>query len=262
MIQPVKFRREQLAVEIHPDRARMGAAAAEAAAARIRELIEREGQAKVIFACAASQVECLTALRSNSSIDWSRVTAFHMDEYVGMTKEHPASFRRFLQEHLVKYVPLAAFHEIGGDAPDIEAECRRYAELLEANQPGLVIMGIGENGHIAFNDPPVCDFQDPVLIKKVELDEVCRQQQVNDGAFPTLDDVPRYALTLTVPALTRVPRAIVVVPGPTKSAAVRAALNGPIETACPASILRRHPNATLYLDRDSAALLDEAAAHA
>ncbi len=254
-----RFQVERLNVEVHDTRAAMGQAAGALAASHLKRLIAADGQAAVIFASAASQAECLAALRSDATIDWRRVTAFHMDEYVGMTGDHPASFRRFIREHLLDHVPVRAFYGLSGEAPDAEAECVRYAALLAEHCPGLVILGIGENGHLAFNDPPVAQFDDPKAVKVVELDEVCRNQQVHDGAFPTLADVPKTALTLTMSRLTAVPSAVVVVPGPTKRQAVRAALQGPIETACPASILRTHQNATLFLDATSAALVSGAA---
>lgn len=249
------FQVDQLSVNIYPTRAEMGRAAASAVAAHLRGMLESEAEAAVIFASAPSQIECLTALRTEPGIDWARVTAFHMDEYVGMAESHPASFRRFIREHLLDLVPVKGFHGLRGEASDALAECRRYAALLAERKPGLVILGIGENGHLAFNDPPVADFHDPLIVKEVELDEVCRNQQVHDGAFQSLDDVPRTALTLTMSALMGVPRAVVVVPGPTKRQAVRATLEGPIATACPASVLRQHPNAALFLDADSSAFL-------
>jgi len=200
-----------------------------------------------VFASAVSQDPFLAALRTQE-IDWPRVTAFHMDEYAGMSGDHPASFRRFLRERLFDHVPVAAFHQLDGEASDVPAECERYAQLLRAAAPCLVIMGIGENGHLAFIDPPVCRFDDPRDVRGVELDDVCRTQQVHDGAFATLEDVPRRALSLTVPLFLRVPRALVFVNGEHKSAAVRAALEGPIAETCPASALRRHPSAILFLD--------------
>jgi glucosamine-6-phosphate deaminase len=207
----------------------------------------------VIFASAPSQNELLAALRADSAIDWRRVTAFHLDEYVGIGSSHPASFRRFLRDRLFDHVPVAAFHGLDGEAPDLAAECARYSALLARERPALAILGIGENGHLAFIDPPVCDFGEPADVRVVELDEACRSQQVHDGSFSHLEDVPRTALSLSIPFLLRVPRAVAVVPGPAKRAAVRRALEGPVTTACPASVLRRHPHATLFLDGDSAA---------
>lgn len=232
----------------------MGRAAAAAAANALNEAIAANGEARVILASAPSQNELLQHLLA-APIDWSRVTIFHMDEYVGLGADHPASFRSYQQQHVLSRIKPRAFHGIRGEAPDAEAECRRYAALLAEAPIDVVCLGVGENGHLAFNDPPVADFADPVLVKVVELDEVCRQQQVNDGCFPTLDAVPRHAITLTIPALLGGRELFCVVPGPRKAAAVRATLRGSIDTSCPASILRRHPRARLYLDTASAAEL-------
>jgi glucosamine-6-phosphate deaminase len=243
-----------LEVRVFADPAEAGSAGAEMAAAIMRNEIARAGRAAVVFASAVSQDPFLAALRAQE-VDWTRVTAFHMDEYAGMAADHPASFRRFLRERLFDHVPVAAFHELDGEAADAEAECARYAGLLGQADPCLVIMGIGENGHLAFIDPPVCDFHDPRDVRAVELDDVCRMQQVHDGAFARLEDVPRRALSLTVPFFLWVPRALVFVNGEHKAAAVRAALEGPVEEACPASALRRHPAAILFLDPAAAWLL-------
>ena len=245
---------DQLRVEIHADRAALGQAAADAAIGAISDVVPAQDAAAVVFAAAPSQNETHTALRAQPGIDWRRVTAFHLDEYAGMSRDHPASFRRFLRRSLFDHLPIREFHEMQGDAPDLLRECGRYSALLREADPQVCLLGVGENGHLAFNDPPV-DFDDPQDVKIVELDEVCRNQQVHDGCFLALDDVPRQALTMTVPAIMRIPRLIVVVPGPAKAPAVRAALRGVIAPECPASILRRHPNATLFLDRDSASLL-------
>jgi glucosamine-6-phosphate deaminase len=245
--------RGRLRVEAYPTRPAMGAAAARVVSDAIRTLLARDGKASVIFASAPSQNEFLEALRADPGIDWSKLTAFHLDEYVGIAPDHPASFRRFLVDRLFSHVKVAAFHGLDGQAKDLAAECTRYAALLAQAAPALAILGIGENGHLAFIDPPVCDFAEPSSVRVVELDEPCRRQQVNDGCFPTLESVPRTALSLTVPLLMSVPRAVAIVPGPAKRAAIRAALEGPVTTACPASILRRHPDATLFLDEASAA---------
>ena len=205
----------------------MGLAAARAVAEAIRDLLARDGRAAVIFASAPSQNEFLAALRQEPGIDWPKLTAFHLDEYVGIAPDHPASFRRFLVDRLFAHVKVAAFHGLDGQAPDLAAECARYAALLRQAAPALAILGIGENGHLAFIDPPVCDFAEPADVRVVELDEPCRRQQVNDGCFPSLDEVPRTALSLTVPFLLRVPRAVAIVPGPAKRAAIQAALRGP-----------------------------------
>ena len=239
------FTSGNLAVRVYSTRQEMGAAAA---------LLVEEFLAPgtgVIFAAAPSQNEFLTGLRGSRKIDWPRIAAFHLDEYAGLSADHPASFRRFLKERLLDRVPVAAFHQLHGDAPDLHAECARYAALLADARPGLAILGIGENGHLAFIDPPVCDFSDPQDVRVVELDPVCRMQQVHDGAFARIEDVPARALSLTIPAIMRTPRLVVIVPSAAKRRAVEAALEGEIVESCPASILRRHPNATLFLDQDS-----------
>jgi glucosamine-6-phosphate deaminase len=253
---PRRLERGRLAVDVHRDRAAMGAAAARLVAARIREQAERDGRAAVIFASAPSQNEFLAALRDDPTVPWAKVTAFHLDEYVGVGPRHPASFRRFLADRLFDHVRVRAFHGLDGEAADRAAECARYAALLQRERPGLAILGIGENGHLAFIDPPACDFADRLDVRVVELDEPCRRQQVHDGGFARIEDVPHTALSLTIPFLLRVPRAVAIVPGPAKRAAIQAALDGPVTPACPASILRRHPNATLFLDDESAALVE------
>jgi len=231
----------------------MGRAAAALVSAHIKHLVARDGRAAVIFASAPSQNEFLAALRADPTIEWAKLTAFHLDEYVGIKAHHPASFRRFVRERLLDHVPVRAFHGLDGQAPDLAAECARYTALLQGERPGLAILGIGENGHLAFIDPPFCDFRDPATVRVVELDEVCRKQQVHDGSFARLDEVPSTALSLTIPFLLGVPAAVAIVPGPAKRAAIEAALDGPVTRACPASILRRHPGATLFLDETSAA---------
>lgn len=247
----------RLRVEVFPSRPMMGLAAARTVAEAIRNLLAREGRAAVIFASAPSQNEFLAALRQEPGIDWPRLTAFHLDEYVGIAPDHPASFRRFLVDRLFAHVKVAAFHGLDAQAPDLASECARYAGLLRHAAPALAILGIGENGHLAFIDPPVCDFAERADVRVVELDEPCRRQQVNDGCFPSLAEVPRTALSLTVPFLMRVPRAVAIVPGPAKRAAIQAAVRGPVTTACPASVLRRHRDATIFLDEDSASGLGE-----
>ena len=246
---------DQLHVEIHPDRAAMGAAAAARAADILRAAIAAKGSARIIVASAPSQDELLAGLTAAPGIDWSKVTVFHMDEYVGLPAGHPATFRAYQEQHLLAKVQPAAFHGIRGEAADPQAECARYAALMGEAPIDLVCMGIGENGHIAFNDPPVADFGDPAAVKVVELDEACRRQQVNDGCFPDIASVPRFAISLTCPTLMSGETLVCVVPGPRKAAAVRATIQDPVSTACPATILRRHPDATLYLDEASAALI-------
>lgn len=252
---PASYFVDQLEVCLYPDKHEAGRAGAAIAAAEIRAMLARDGQAGVIFASAVSQDPFLAALRREAGVDWTRVTAFHMDEYAGMSADHPASFRRFLRDRLTDHMPLRAFFELHGEAADLEGECQRYAALLEQAQPGLVIMGIGENGHLAFIDPPVCNFSDPQNVRVVELDAICRMQQVHDGQFERLEDVPRRALSLTIPLFMKIPRALVFVNGASKSAAVKATLQDPISEMCPASALRRHPQATLFLDPEAASEL-------
>lgn len=259
MTPPRLLRADRLAVEIHPDRAALGRAAGQAVAAHLRALLAKQGGARVIFACAPSQDEFLAALIAASrsaelGFDWSRVTAFHMDDYVGFAADHPQSFRRYLRAHLLDHVAVGAFHPLPAERPPAVA-CAAYAALLAAAPIDLICLGIGENGHLAFNDPPVADFDDPALVKGVALDEACRRQQVNDGCFPTLPDVPTHALTLTLPVFRDARRLSVHVPGPRKAAAVRATLRDPRSTACPATLLRDHPDATLYVDEAAAAEL-------
>lgn len=247
---------DRLEVRIFADKQQAGSQGASIAADEIRRLLRRDGQAAIVLASAVSQDSFLAALRQEPDVDWPRVTVFHMDEYAGMSRHHPASFRRFLRERLTDRVPVRAFHELQGEARDLDAECRRYAALLQEARPGLVVMGIGENGHLAFIDPPVCSFNDPKTVRRVMLDEICRMQQVHDGQFERFEDVPEAALSLTVPFFLKVPRALVFVNGEWKSAAVRATLQGPITEACPASALRRHPHATLFLDAAAASQLN------
>lgn len=241
-------------VRICSTRVDMGQASAALGAAAIARAIETEGRAVVVFASAVSQNEFLDALAASDRIDWSKVVAFHMDEYIGLGPDHSASFRRFLNDKLWSRVKPSAFHQLGGEASDIDAEIRRYSDLLEQEKPSICFGGIGENGHLAFNDPPV-NFEDTELVRAVELDEVCRRQQVFDGAFGHITEVPRTALTITVPALARIPTVILNVPGSNKADAVRRSVEGPVTPDCPASILQRHANATLFVDVDSAALL-------
>lgn len=249
---------DRIAVEVHPDRTAMGRTAARAAAECIAGAVAANGEARVIFACAPSQDEFLSALvdpdACGISVPWEKVTAFHMDDYVGISSGAPQSFRYYLQEHLLKHVNIGKFFPLEADSPDLGAVAQQYARELRRKPIDLICMGIGENGHIAFNDPPVADFDDPELVKIVELDPGCRQQQVNDGCFPNIEAVPRHALTLTIPVFRSARRLSVHVPGALKAKAVDAALNGSISPACPASILRLHPAVTLYLDMASASL--------
>ena len=250
------FRADELNVYVYESRPKTGEAAASVIAAEIRRAIQDRGKAVVILASAPSQNEFLANLGQAPDIDWSRVTAFHLDEYWGMDDRAPQSFRRFLIDRLVNKVPLGQFHGLRGDAPDGTAEAKRYAELLQQNPPDFAVLGIGENGHLAFIDPPFCDFNDPEAVKVVQLDEVCRNQQVNDGAFTSLNEVPKDALSLTIPTLMARPKLFAIAPGPAKRLAIKKTIEGPIGTSCPASILRTHPNAHLFIDVVAAEYLD------
>lgn len=241
---------DNLAIRSFLDRREMGRIASRDIADELRRRLASQPGVRLIFAAAPSQSDVLSALVEEPGIDWGRVTAFHMDEYIGLPEGEPASFANWLDRHMFSKVPLAAVHRIvpGNDA---EGVAKAYAARLAEAPIDMVLLGIGVNGHIAFNDPPVADFEDPLDVKVVELDLECRQQQVDDDCFATLADVPLQALTLTVPRLLRAERLFCIVPAKAKRAAVDATLHGPITTACPASILRQHPDCTLYLDADS-----------
>ncbi|MBR6772449.1 MAG: glucosamine-6-phosphate deaminase, partial [Clostridia bacterium] len=222
--------------------------------AKIKEYISQKEEINMILAAAPSQNEVLESLVADGTIEWGRINAFHMDEYIGLNRDAPQRFGNFLAEHIFDRVDFKTVNYIESDNT-IEAECKRYSELLRSHPIDIVVMGIGENGHIAFNDPPVADFCDEALIKPVELDEICRNQQVNDGCFASLDDVPKYALTLTVPMLMSARDLFCIVPAPTKAWAVKETLTGQIDEHCPATALRTHDSAKLYLEPDSASLL-------
>jgi glucosamine-6-phosphate deaminase len=235
-------------VTISRDRALMGRRAAKEAAWHLKEAVRRQGSARVAFAAAPSQNEFLAALRQDGTVPWESLTAFHLDEYIGLPKDAPQRFRAYLDEHLFNHVTFREVHYLEAAGANPEEACRRYESLLGGEALELVCLGIGENGHLAFNDPHVADFADPARVKIVDLDEVCRQQQVNDGCFASLDEVPRQAITLTLPTIASAKAIVCVVPGARKNRAVKQALYGPISPACPASILRTHPSASLFLD--------------
>jgi glucosamine-6-phosphate deaminase len=247
---------EALTVHIGDDAGEMARDAAVEAAAALRAAIAARGEANVMLATGNSQLLFLVELTRMPDIAWDRVRAFHMDEYVGLAASHSASFQRYMRERVAARLPVMEFNYLAGDAPDPEVEATRYEQLLRAHPLDLCCAGIGENGHLAFNDPPVADFDDPRAVKIVPLDDASRRQQVGEGHFSTLDDVPTHAITVTIPALLGAHRVLVIVPEARKARPVRAALYGPITTACPASILRRQANATLYLDPESSALLE------
>jgi glucosamine-6-phosphate deaminase len=241
---------DRLNVRVYADRRAMGAACGAAAAATFRELLAKQGRVRAIFAAAPSQNESLATLVAAPGIEWPRVTAFHMDEYIGLPPDAPQKFSTFLRRAIFDRVKPGEMHLIDS-GNDPAAECKRYGDLLREAPIDIVCLGIGENGHIAFNDPPVADFADPQVIKVVKLDDACRQQQVNDGCFPSFAAVPTHALSLTIPTLMSGKHLFCAVPGPTKRAAVQRTLSGEISTECPSTILRRHGDCTLYVDRDS-----------
>lgn len=249
------FKKNLLDVRIFRTREEMGKAAAKDIKACIQHLLEQKKMINMIFAAAPSQNEVLWELATDQDIEWNRVNAFHMDEYIGLDPHAPQGFGNFLKKHIFDVADFANVYYIDISAQDADKECRRYSELLSSHSIDIVVLGIGENGHIAFNDPPVADFNDPKAVKTVELDEICRTQQVNDGCFHTLEEVPKTAITLTVPTLFAGEHLFCIVPARSKAKAVRATLCDDISEKCPATILRRHNSAILYLDSDSSALL-------
>ncbi len=256
MSEPVRtFQADALAVRIHATQDSLAAEAARLAREQLLRALAARGSAAAILASANSQIRFVEALASLEGIDWGRVTLFHMDEYLGIDAGHPASFRRFMRERVEARVRPGVFHYLAGEAAQPLDECDRYAALLRSGPIDLCCLGIGENGHLAFNDPPVADFADRRWVKIVKLDEDCRRQQVGEGHYPSLEAVPRYAYTLTIPALCAARRMLCIAPERRKARAVQAALSGPVSTACPASILRRQAHCTLLLDADSASEL-------
>lgn len=248
-----EFSKDKLKVKVYSSRQAMGQGAAQEAVAYIKELLAVQPEVNIIFAAAPSQNEFLAAVAA-SDLEWGRINAFHMDEYIGLREDAPQGFGNFLRRAIFDKVPFRSVHYLNG-LIDPRKACSEYAELLEQNPVDVVFMGIGENGHIAFNDPHVADFNDAEWVKVVDLDEKCRQQQVNDGCFATIDDVPTHAMTLTIPTLCRAKRLFCVVPAQTKAWAVNETINGEVSERCPASIMRCHDAATLYVDNDSSSLL-------
>ncbi len=243
-------------VKIYSEVEQMAEAAASFASGRIMEAIRSNGRANVLFATAGSQLLFLEKLLEKV-IDWGSVSVFHLDEYKGLTPGHPASFRKILTDHLLTKIKAQEVHLICGESPDSPREMIRYADLLASHPIDVACIGIGENGHIAFNDPHVADFSDPEIIKTVNLDEACRRQQVWEGWFSSLQDVPAEAYTLTIPVIMKSRSISCVVPGVRKAEAVYNALMGPLDVSCPASVLRAHRDAILFLDEGSASKLVE-----
>lgn len=248
-----EFVKDQLHVKIFGSRAEMGLGAASDAVEYLKNLMAEQEFVNIIFAAAPSQNEFLAAM-AESDVDWSRVNAFHMDEYIGLPSDASQGFGNFLRRAIFDKVPFNSVNYINGQNVP-EETLKQYKKLLEENPVDVVFMGIGENGHIAFNDPHVADFNDPEVIKVVDLDEKCRMQQVNDGCFTCLDEVPTHAFTLTVPTLMAAKRRFCVVPASTKAHAVYNTINGVVSEVCPASVLRTSEGTTLYLDNDSSSLL-------
>ena len=246
---------DQLPVELYASNEELGQAAAKKAQQILREAIDKKGFANLILATGNSQLTFLKALRSLEGIDWKKVRIFHMDEYIGINPSHPASFPLFLENHFLQFTKPGHFHPIPSETSDVDSACKAYEALIRQHPADLVAMGWGENGHIAFNDPPDADFGDPHWVKVVELAEKSRLQQVGEGHFTSLDEVPKQAITLTIPALLAPVHILCIVPEARKASAVKACLSEPVAESRPGSILRTISHATLLLDQDSAALL-------
>jgi glucosamine-6-phosphate deaminase len=249
------FAVDKLQVKLFLSRREMGKAAGQSVAEKIREILKVRKALSIVFASAPSQNEFLEELSQSPGIDWRSVTAFHLDEYDGLSSEAPESFSHFLRVKLFEKVRPGNVYYLNGMAGDIEAECKRYAGLLKDHPLDVACIGIGENGHLAFNDPPFADFQDPLIVKIVELDLVSRQQQVHDGCFKSLQEVPQKAITLTIPAILSAKFIYCMVPAHSKAEAVKRTLQDSVSTDCPATILRKHENAILFLDSDSVKLV-------
>lgn len=248
-----EIKKDKLQVNIYAGRPELGAAAAETLTARIAELLKTKEQVNIIFASAPSQNEFLAELLKKD-IEWGNINAFHMDEYIGLHPDAPQGFGNFLKDRLFSHVNCRTVNYLNGNT-DPQEECKRYSDLLIKYPTDIVCLGIGENTHLAFNDPHVADFNDPLIVKVVDLDQDCRVQQVNDGCFSTIDEVPTHALTITMPALFKSTYAIAIVPGKFKANAIEHTINSEISEKYPSTILRRHDNAILFIDEDSASKL-------
>ena len=249
------FRVDNLLVQIYNSEVEMAQNVAETAQKYLQSVLKQQNSAAVLLATGNSQLKFLDALITLGGVDWSRITLFHLDEYLGITADHPASFRRYMRELVEKRVAPKEFHYIEGDSLQPVAECDRYTKLLQAQPIDLCCLGVGENGHLAFNDPSVANFHDPYSVKLVKLDTVNRQQQVNTGQFPNLETVPQYAFTVTIPTICAAKKILCLAPDKRKANVVKEMLQGTVSTDCPASILRQQPQATLFLDVNSASLL-------
>ncbi|GBE92616.1 glucosamine-6-phosphate deaminase [Nostoc cycadae] len=249
------FRVDDLQVQVYNSEAEMAENVAQITRKYLKDILEKQGKAAVLLATGNSQLKFLDALIQLGGVDWSKITLFHLDEYLGITADHPASFRRYLRERVENKLTPQEFHYIEGDTLEPVAECDRYTQLLQAQPIDLCCLGVGENGHLAFNDPSVANFQDPYSVKLVKLDLVNRQQQVNTGYFPNIDSVPQYAFTVTLPLICSANKIICLAPEKRKAQVVKQMLQQTISTDCPASILRHQSQATLFLDTNSASLL-------
>lgn len=252
----ITFTKGNLEVKIFTTREEMGKEAARNVSETIQQLQKERNEINMIFAAAPSQSDFMKELIADERIQWGMINAFHMDEYIGLEKEAPQGFGNFLRDRIFGKVPFKSVHYINGLAEDPAAECERYAGLLSNYPVDIVCLGIGENGHIAFNDPPVADFYDPLLVKVVELETACRQQQVNEELFDILDLVPTHAITVTIPALLRASHMFCMVPARNKAEAVYHTLTDEISEKCPATILRTKKGTILYIDEESASLLN------
>ncbi len=250
------FRVDELMVQIYKTDAEMAQEVAEIVHQYLQNLLQQQKTAAVLLATGNSQLKFLDALISLGGVDWSRIILFHLDEYLGISAEHSASFRRYLRERVEQRVNPLQFHYIEGDALQPLAECDRYTKLLQAQPIDLCCLGVGENGHLAFNDPSVANFHDPDSVKLVKLDTVNRQQQVNTGNFANVENVPQYAFTVTIPLICAAKKIICLAPELRKANVVKQMLHSAITTDCPVSILRQQPQATLFLDVNSASLLE------
>lgn len=249
------FKKDKLTAKVYTSREELGWASAHEAVNKIKKLLESQENINIIFAAAPSQNEFLENLVNQEGIKWERINAFHMDEYIGLAPTAPQGFGNFLKERIFSRKPFRSVNYLNGQCESTDEECTRYAQLLAANPVDIVCMGIGENGHIAFNDPHVADFNDKKLVKVVELDSQCRQQQVNEGCFESIDQVPTHALTLTIPALFKGRFIYCMVPGMTKARAVANTIDQKITELYPSTILRNHQSSILYIDSKSAGLL-------
>ncbi len=236
---------------IAPDRKTMGVLAGKCGEAILCSLLEKKNTLRIIMGSAPSQDEVLAYLRGSNKIDWSRIEVFHMDEYIGISPDNPASFSNYLARTLLDHVPVKAFHRIISEGKDPQAVCAEYGALIEKAPIDMVFLGIGENGHIAFNDPAMADLKDPLTMKIVQLDDICRMQQVHDGCFPNFDAVPKQAFTLTVPVLMSGAHLVCTVPSARKNAACLSLVMGPVSAACPCTAMRIHPDANVFMDNES-----------